>query len=132
MANWQGTVFSIFVAVGLIAAVADTVDSGVGVVQVIQLEVTDDVPVDAANLRPIIDLIHDYSPRSIIEVLERMENGDVPGSLFIMVRHPNQTSLNSTSEHIRASREWVNALADLEFAGHSVAMTDTLFVRTPD
>ena len=129
MANWQGTVFSIFVAVGLIAA---AVDSGMGVVQVIQLEVTDDVPVDAANLRPIIDLIHDYAPQSIIEVLERMENGDEPGSLFIMVRHPNQTSLTSTSEHIRASREWVKALADLEFAGHSVAMTDTLFVRTPD
>jgi hypothetical protein len=93
MANWQGNVFSIFATVGLIVA---------------------------ADLRPIIDLIHDYAPQSIIVVPGRMENGDEPGSLFIMAGHPNQTSLNSTSELIRASREWVNALAALEFAGHSV------------
>ena len=65
-------------------------------------------------------------------MLERTQNGDTTGGIYILVRHPNLKYLEDANAHICASSEWVNILKKLELTGRRLETVEILLDRTSD
>lgn len=131
MKIYQGTLCSLLVVAGLVAAAIDTADVGPGAVQVITLD-TGGQSLEPMALRPAIALIHEFAPQSRVEILERVHDGAPTGLAYILVRHPDHDYLEDANAGMHASGRWEAALGDLQVSGCSFATTDLLLNRTPD
>ena len=128
----QSTLCSLVVTVGLVVAVINTAGGGPDAVQVIVVDNHNSTTAKPIALKPITDLIHKFAPRSGVEVLERTQNGDTTGDIYILVRHPNLKYLEDANAHIRASSEWVDMLKSLELTGRRLETVEILLDRTSD
>ncbi len=128
----ESTVFSLLVTAGLVVAVVDSAGGDHGAVQVIVVDNHSDTTANPMALKPLIDMLHKFAPLSKVEVLERPQNGDTKGGMYILVRHPNLMQLENANARIRTSREWVDTLSSLKLTGRTLETTKILFDRTPD
>jgi hypothetical protein len=128
----QSTLCSLVVTVGFVVAVIDTASAGPDAVQVIVVDNHNNTRANPMALKSITDLIHKFAPQSGVEVLERTQNGDTTGGIHILVRHPNLKYLEDANAHIRASREWVDILKNLELTGRRLETAGILLDRTSD
>lgn len=128
----RSTLCSLVVTVGFVVAVIDTAGSGPGAVQVIVVDSHNNTTANPMALRPITELIHKYAPRSRVEMLERIQNSNTTGGVYILVRHPNLKHLEDFNARIRASSEWVDILKSLELTGRRLETVEILLDRTPD
>jgi len=128
--TWQNTLCSLVVAVCLAVTVIDTVSGDQNAVQVIVVDNNNNTTASPMALKPITDLIHKFAPQSGVEVLERTQNGDTTGGIYIFVRHPNLKYLEDADARIRASSEWVDILKNLELTGRRLETVEILLDRT--
>ncbi len=131
MAICQSTMFSMFVAAGLVATAIDTAGGGPGAVQVISVIHDVNATADPKAFRPMIDLVNEYAPQSRVEVLERIQGGGRAGEIHILIRHRSVDYLKNAIERMRASGQWADVLEGLEQTGYSVERTELLLDRTP-
>ena len=128
----ESTVFSLLVTAGLVVAVVDSVGGGPGAVQVIVVDNHSDTTANPMAIKPIINKLHKFAPLSKVEVLERTQNGDTKGGMYILDRRPNLMQLENANARIRTSREWVDTLSRLKLTGRTLETTEILLDRTPD
>jgi len=128
----ESTLCSLVITAGLVVAAIDSAGGGPGAVQVMVVDNHGNTAASPIALEPITDLIHKYAPQSRVEVLERTQNGDTTGGIYILVRHPNLIYLEDANARIRTSSEWLDALKSLELTGRTLETTDILLDRTPD